>query len=72
MVLAWARKWTEQALQSSGTLDYTIASTAFELAARDGDAALYDRLVREAEAGKNAGRILRVPGRAQLVLRSRS
>jgi aminopeptidase N/puromycin-sensitive aminopeptidase len=52
MVLAWARKWTEQALQSSGTLDYTIAGAAFELAVRDGDAALYDRLVEKQKLAK--------------------
>jgi len=46
-VLAWARKWTDQVLQSSGALDNTIAGTAFTLAARDGDSALYDRLVEK-------------------------
>ena len=51
-VLAWARKCTEQALQSSSTLDYTIAGTALELAVRDGDAALYDRLVEKQKQSK--------------------
>jgi aminopeptidase N len=51
-VLAWARKWTEQALASSGTLDNTIAGSAFALAAQDGDSALYDRLVEKQKQGK--------------------
>ncbi|MFY9559164.1 MAG: M1 family metallopeptidase [Terriglobales bacterium] len=51
-VLAWARKWTEQALQSNGALDNTIADTAFSLAARDGDSALYDRLVEKQKQAK--------------------
>ncbi len=46
-VLAWARKWTERALQSNAALDNTIAETAFSLAARDGDAALYDRMLEK-------------------------
>ena len=46
-VLAWARKWTNQALSNNNALDNTIAETAFSLAARDGDAALYDRFLEK-------------------------
>ncbi len=51
-VLAWARQWTEQSLQSDRVLDNTIAGTAISLAARDGDAALYDRLVEKQKQAK--------------------
>jgi aminopeptidase N len=51
-VLAWARKWTEQALAHDAGLDNTIAETAFSLAARDGDSALYDRLVAKQKQAK--------------------
>jgi aminopeptidase N/puromycin-sensitive aminopeptidase len=43
-VLAWAMKWTDRALASDSPLDNTIADTAFSLAAREGDSALYDRM----------------------------
>jgi len=46
-VLAWARKWTERALANDGPLDNTIADTAFSLAAREGDSALYDRMMEK-------------------------
>ncbi len=51
-VLAWARKWTDRALASDGALDNTVADTAFSLAARDGDSALYDRLIEKQKQGK--------------------
>jgi aminopeptidase N len=46
-VLAWARNWTNRALESDGPLDNTIADTAFSLAARDGDSGLYDRILEK-------------------------
>jgi aminopeptidase N/puromycin-sensitive aminopeptidase len=46
-VLAWARAWTSQALESNGALDNAIADTAMPLAARDGNSVLYDRLVEK-------------------------
>ena len=52
-VLAWARKWTEQALSSNAPLDNTIAGTAFGLAVLDGDAALYDRIVEKQKQIQN-------------------
>lgn len=51
-VLAWARKWTDQALQGSGPLDFNVANSAFVLAARNGDAALYDRFAEKQKAAK--------------------
>jgi aminopeptidase N len=51
-VLAWARKWTDRALASNGPLDNTIADTAFSLAARDGDSALYGRMVERQKQSK--------------------
>ncbi len=51
-VLAWARKWTNEALSSDAALDNTIAGTALSLAARDGDAALYDRLLTRQKQAK--------------------
>ena len=44
-VIADARKLTDQALRDPGTLDHTIAVTAFRLSAENGDSALYDELV---------------------------
>jgi len=44
-VLAEARKLTEQALENPASIDHTIAFTAFSLAAQDGDAALYDKVL---------------------------
>jgi len=44
-VLAEARKLTEQALENPASIDRTIAFTAFSLAAQDGDAALYDKVL---------------------------
>lgn len=52
-VLAWARKWTEQALSSDAALDNSIAGTAFGLAALEGDAALYDRILAKQKLVKN-------------------
>jgi len=46
-VLAWARQWTEHALAGNTAFDNTTAETAFPLAARDGDSALYDRLLEK-------------------------
>jgi aminopeptidase N len=46
-VLAWAQMWTGRALASDDPLDNTVADTAFSLAARDGDSALYDRMVEK-------------------------
>jgi aminopeptidase N len=46
-VLAWARTWTDQALESNGAVDNSIADAAMSLAARDGNSALYDRLVEK-------------------------
>jgi aminopeptidase N len=51
-VLAWAKKWTDQALVNDAALDNTIAEAAFSLAARDGDAALYDRLIAKQKKAK--------------------
>ena len=44
-VIADARQLTDQALRDPGTLDHTIAVTAFRLAAENGDSALYDELM---------------------------
>ncbi len=44
-VLAEARKLTEQALDNPGSIDHTIAFTAFSLAAQGGDAALYEKVM---------------------------
>ena len=43
VVLAQARKLTEQALENVEAVDRTMVRTAFSLAAQNGDAALYDR-----------------------------
>ena len=43
--LAEARKVTEKALEDPGSVDHTIAFTAFSLAARDGDQVLYDKVM---------------------------
>jgi aminopeptidase N len=51
-VLAWARNWTDRVLASDSPLDNTIADTAFSLAARNGDAALYGRLVARQKQAK--------------------
>ncbi len=51
-VLAWARKWTDHALANDAVLDSTIAETAFSLAARNGDSALYDRLLAKQKEAK--------------------
>jgi len=51
-VLAWARKWTDRALASDGPLDNTISGTAFSLAARDSDSAVYDRLLEKQKQAK--------------------
>jgi len=51
-VLAWARNWTDHVLASDSPLDNTIADTAFSLAARNGDAALYGRLVERQKQAK--------------------
>ena len=44
-VLAEARKLTEQALDNPAALDHTIAFTTFSLAAQNGDAVLYDKVM---------------------------
>jgi aminopeptidase N len=44
-VLAEARKLTEQALENPASIDHTIAFTAFSLAAQNGDASLYDKIM---------------------------
>src|ERR1700758_3897955 len=44
-VLAEARKLTEEALQHPDAVDRTMARTVFNLAAANGDAALYDRFL---------------------------
>jgi aminopeptidase N len=44
-VLAEARKLTEQALENPAAVDHTMAFTVFRLAAINGDAALYDRIL---------------------------
>jgi aminopeptidase N len=44
-VLAEARKLTEQSLEDPASVDHTVAFTAFPLAARNGDAALYDKVM---------------------------
>jgi len=44
-VLAEARKLTEQSLEDPASVDHTVAFTAFTLAARNGDAELYDKVM---------------------------
>src|SRR5215475_6085920 len=44
-VLAEARELTDQALENPASIDHTIAFTAFSLAARNGDSALYDKVM---------------------------
>jgi aminopeptidase N/puromycin-sensitive aminopeptidase len=44
-VIAEARKITEQGLKDPSAIDHTTAFTAFQLAAQNGDAALYDDLM---------------------------
>ena len=44
-VLAQARKLAEDALQDPGSVDGTMAGTLFRLAALNGDATLYDKIV---------------------------
>jgi len=51
-VVAWARQWTERVLASDAPFDNTIAGTAFTLAAEDGDASLYDRLLERQRGAK--------------------
>lgn len=45
-VLAEARKLTEQGLEDPTSVNRTVAFTAFSLAAHNGDAALYDKIMR--------------------------
>jgi len=51
-IMAWAQKWTEHPLAGDGPLDNTIADTAFHLAARNGDSALYDRMFEKQKHAK--------------------
>ena len=44
-VLTEARKLSEQALENPAAVDHTIAFTVFRLAAMNGDASLYDRIL---------------------------
>jgi aminopeptidase N len=44
-VLEWARQWTNRALASESSFDNTTAGTAFTVAARNGDNALYERML---------------------------
>ena len=44
-VLAEARNLTEQSLEDPGSVDHTVAFTAFTLAALNGDAALYNKVM---------------------------
>jgi len=49
-VIAAASKLTEKALQDPSTIDSTVAFTAFSLAAQNGDAALYEKLMAKLQA----------------------
>jgi aminopeptidase N len=50
--LTEARKLTEQSLRHPASVESGLATTAFGLAARDGDSALYDKLVAEMKNAK--------------------
>jgi aminopeptidase N/puromycin-sensitive aminopeptidase len=52
-VLAEARKLTEDALNNPSSIDRTVAFATFSLAAMNGDAALYDRILEKLK-NKNA------------------
>lgn len=49
-VIAAARKLTDKALQNPSSIDSTVAFTAFALAAQNGDAVLYDKLMAKMQA----------------------
>ncbi len=49
-VIAKARQLTEKALQDPASIDPTVAFTAFSLAAENGDAVLYDRVMAKLQA----------------------
>jgi aminopeptidase N/puromycin-sensitive aminopeptidase len=52
-VLAQARQITEKFLDNPGSVDPTLAQTAVAIAARDGDAALFDKLQKVYETSTN-------------------
>ncbi|MBZ5552128.1 MAG: M1 family metallopeptidase [Acidobacteriia bacterium] len=54
-VLAEARRLTEQALQDPASVDSSLAAAAFGLTARNGDAALYDKLRAAIKTAKTPG-----------------
>ncbi len=49
-VMASARRLTDKALQDPASIDSTVAFTAFALAAQNGDATLYDKLMAKMQA----------------------
>ena len=52
-VLAQARQTTEKYLDDPGSVDATLGQTALAIAARNGDAALFDQLQKVAETSTN-------------------
>jgi aminopeptidase N len=51
-VEAVARKLTEQAMQDPSSVDHELLSVALSVAARDGDAALYDQVIAKLKTAK--------------------
>ncbi len=54
--IAAARRLTLEALQNPDSVDPTLERPAFTIAAENGDAALFDRMQKEAETGTNPQR----------------
>lgn len=52
-VIAQAREITEKYLENSGAIDPTLGQTALAIAARNGDAALFDKLQKAYETSTN-------------------